>query len=170
MPTIGVAIAIPDPWASQLREHRVSWGDSQADAVPAHITLAPPTTVTAPVDSIDDHLAAVAHQHPPFPLRVRGTATFRPVSPVVFLALAEGISSCELLAADVLSGPLAQDREFPYHPHVTVAHHLEEQVLDRAYEALADFDCSFEVETFQLYVHGDDGVWRPLRDFKLTNC
>lgn len=168
MSTIGVAIAIPDPWASELREHRIALGDPHAEVVPAHVTLIPPTPITDVVAPIEDHLAEVSDRHPPFRLRLRGTATFRPVSPVVFLSLAEGISRCEQLAADVLCGPLAQQRDFPYHPHVTVAHHVEEAVLDRAYEQLADFDCAFDVETFQLFVHGDDGVWRPLQDYKLS--
>jgi 2'-5' RNA ligase len=165
--TIGVAIAIPEPWASQLREHRLAFGDPRAHAVPAHVTLMPPTPITEVVAPIEDHLAEVAERHAAFPLRLRGTATFRPVSPVVFLTLAEGISRCEQLAADVVCGPLAQKREFPYHPHVTVAHHLDEEALDRAFEELANFDCAFDVETFQLFVHGDDGVWRPLQDYKL---
>jgi 2'-5' RNA ligase len=165
--TIGVAIAIPDPWAGDLREHRLALGDPQANAVPAHVTLMPPTPITDVVAPIEDHLADVAARHQPFRLRLRGTATFRPVSPVVFLPLAEGISRCEQLAADVLCGPLAQERDFPYHPHVTVAHHMDEAILDRAYDELADFDCAFDVETFQLFVHGDDGIWRPLQDYKL---
>ena len=168
MSTIGVAIAIPEPWASELRDYRFAFGDRQAYAVPAHVTLLPPTPITEVVAPIEDHLAEVADRHAAFRLRLRGTATFRPVSPVVFLNLAEGISSCELLAADVVSGPLTQEREFPYHPHVTVAHHLTEAALDRAYEELADYDCAFDVETFQLFVHRDDGVWRPLQDYKLT--
>jgi hypothetical protein len=52
------------------------------------------------------------------------------------------------------SGPLQQELAFY---HVTVAHHLSD-ALDRAYEALADYDCSFDVSAFQLYVHGGDGV------------
>jgi 2'-5' RNA ligase len=117
---------------------------------------------------VSAHLREVASRHPVFSLRLRGTATFRPVSPVVFVNVTEGISECELLAQDVRSGPLAQDLAFPYHPHVTVAHHLSEEALDRAYEALADYDCAFDVRAFQLYVHGDDGVWRPDAAFTLA--
>ncbi len=167
MPTIGVAIAIPEPWADELRQHRIAFGDPHAADVPPHVTLVPPTKVPQTGEQLEDHLAAVASRHLAFRLRLRGTATFRPVSPVVFLSLAEGISSCELLAGDVLLGPLAQLRAFPYHPHVTVAHDLDDAALDHAFDTLAEFDCAFDVETFQLFVHGDDGVWRPLRDFKL---
>ncbi len=165
--TIGVAIAIPEPWAAELQQHRASFGDPQAGAIPTHITLVPPTDVTVDLDVVERHLATVAADRSPFPLRLRGTATFRPVSPVVFIAVSEGISACELLAGAARSGPLHQDLSFPYHPHVTVAHHLDEAALDHAYDALADFDCSFDVVDFHLYVHGDDGVWRPFRTFAL---
>lgn len=165
--TIGVAIAIPEPWAVELQQHRASFGDPQAGAIPTHITLVPPTEVGAALDDVEQHLAAVAVGRSPFRLRLRGTATFRPVSPVVFIAVSEGISACELLAGAARSGPLHQELAFPYHPHVTVAHHLDEDALDRAYDALADFDCSFDVVDFHLYVHGDDGVWRPSRTFVL---
>ena len=43
----------------------------------------------------------------------------------------------ERLAQAARSGPLEQELQFPYHPHVTVAHHLDESALDHAYETLA---------------------------------
>jgi len=168
VPTIGVAIPIPERWAGELQAHRASFGDPMAAAIPTHITLVPPTVVDGRLSDVEEHLADVAAAHAGFRLRLRGTATFRPVSPVVFIAVAEGISSCEMLAADARSGPLAQELRFPYHPHVTVAHHLSEEALDHAYEALADFDCVFDATEFQLYLHGDDAVWRPERTFKLV--
>lgn len=100
-------------------------------------------------------------------MRLRGTATFRPVSPVVFVALAEGISSCEVLAKDVRSGKLEQELHYPYHPHVTVAQHLDDAALDRAFMALADYECAFHVGSFQLFIHGNDAVWRTYREFAL---
>jgi 2'-5' RNA ligase len=166
--TIGVAIAIPEPYATELQTHRMSFGDAQAQGIPTHVTLVPPTQVDTSLDEVAAHLGEVAGKHSPFGLRLRGTATFRPVSPVVFVNVTEGISECELLAADVRQGPLEQELAYPYHPHVTVAHHLAEDALDRAYEALADYDCGFEVDAFHLFVHGDDGVWRPIADFTLA--
>ncbi len=168
MSTIGVAIAIPDPWATQLQAHRASFGDLRAKAIPTHVTLIPPTDVGDRLDAVSSHLARVAAAHDPFRLRLRGTATFRPVSPVVFVNVTEGISACELLAEDARQGPLEQNLSFPFHPHVTVAHHLDESTLDLAYETLADFDCAFDVDAFSLYVHEDDGVWRPRSLFRLA--
>jgi 2'-5' RNA ligase len=170
VPTIGVAIAVPEPYASELQTHRAMFGDPLAMAIPSHITLVPPTEVGADLAPVFDHLQVVAAKHSTFPLRLRGTATFRPVSPVVFIAVTEGISACEMLALDVRQGPLAQDLAFPYHPHVTVAHHLDEAALDEAYEALAEYTCAFDVDAFFLYLHGDDGVWRPEATFALQSA
>ena len=103
----------------------------------------------------------------PFRMRLRGTGTFRPVSPVVFVTVAEGISQCEALADAVRRGPLETDLLFPYHPHVTVAHHLDDDVMDAAFEELATFECSFDVDRFHLYVHDSELGWQTTREFPL---
>lgn len=167
VPTIGVAIAIPEPYATELQRHRASFGDPRATAIPTHITLVPPTVIEDEVEPIARHLGDVAARHGAFSMRIRGTATFRPVSPVVFISVTEGISACELLAQDVRRGPLAQALTFPYHPHVTIAHDVSDSALDQAYKTLADYDCSFVVGAFHLYVHGYDEVWRPIATFPL---
>lgn len=65
------------------------------------------------------------------------------------------------------SGPLAQDLRFHYHPHVTVAHEVPDDALDRAFTELARFEARFDVEAIWVYEHGDDGVWRPVEDHRL---
>ena len=168
MPTIGVAVAIPEPWATQLQDYRTSVGDTMAATIPTHITLVPPTEVTdAQFARIEEHLTVAAGATARFPVHLRGTGTFRPVSPVVFVSLVEGISRCEQLAAAVRTGPLAVDLAFPYHPHVTIAHHLSEAQLDQAFEELADFECEFEVHHFGLYVHDEERGWTPTHCFAL---
>lgn len=169
MPTIGVAIAIPGPWSEELQERRESFGDPLASSIPTHVTLVPPTMVADDdLADVQKHLDAVAAVRPPFVIHLRGTGTFRPVSPVVFVAMSEGISSCEVLAEDVRQGPLLQELRFPYHPHVTVAHDVDDDALDKAFESLKDFECRFLVDAFHLYVHGEDGVWRPERTYELA--
>ena len=100
-------------------------------------------------------------------MHLRGTGTFRPVSPVVFVAVAEGIAGCEQLAAAVRRGPLDVDLTFPYHPHVTVAHELDETVLDQVFDDLAGFECRFDVDAFHLYVHDEQHGWQPTDEFPL---
>ena len=164
--TIGVAISIPEPHGSQLQAYRQSYGDELAEAIPTHVTLLPPTVVqTVDLPDVDEHLRKVALAEQPFDVHLRGTGTFRPVSPVVFVQLARGIGDCERVEAQVRSGPLARELSFYYHPHVTVAHDLPEDVLDRAFTELAGYDARFPVWGFSLYEHGRDGVWRPQRDY-----
>src|SRR5687767_4597430 len=105
MPTIGVAVAIPEPWATELQDYRTSVGDAMAATIPTHITLVPPTEVSdEELEQVEKHLATAAAGVAPFRVHLRGTGTFRPVSPVLFVSLARGISSCEQLAAAVRRG------------------------------------------------------------------
>ena len=169
MPTIGVSIAIPAPHAEMLQCKRASFGDPLADSIPTHVTLLPPTEVDDDdLSAVVDHLDGVASQGHSFPMVLRGTGTFRPVSPVVFVQVSGGLAQCEQLEKAVRRGPLKRKLDFYYHPHVTVAHHVSEENLDRAFTELADFECTFDVGEFHLYEHGTDGVWRPVRSFSLN--
>ena len=169
MSTIGVAIAVPEPWGEQLRSYRSALGDPSAEGIPTHITLMPPFEIDdAQLPGIEQHLAEVAAHNSGFKLHLRGTGTFRPVSPVVFVVVVQGISNCEVLALSIRRGPLATQLQFPYHPHVTVAHDLEDHLLDKAFADLADFECQWQVDHFSLYVHEPTSGWRPTRDFALT--
>jgi len=167
--TIGVAIAVPDPWGAELQAYRAGLGDDTADGIPTHITLMPPYEVaTDDLPAVEDHLAQASAANRPFRIHLRGTGTFRPVSPVVFVTVAAGISACEQLAGAVRRGPLEVALRFPYHPHVTVAHHLEDDALDRAFAEKAGFECDFRVDRFSLYVHDLTTGWVPTRDFVLA--
>jgi 2'-5' RNA ligase len=90
------------------------------------------------------------------------------VSPVVFVTVVEGISACEQLAWALRRGPLSVELQFPYHPHVTIAHHLPDEALDRAFKELAGFECVFDAEAFCLYVHDEEEGWQPNREFPLV--
>ena len=169
MPTIGVSIAVPEPWGSRLQDFRVTNGDAQGSSIPTHITLVPPLEVAADeLSAVEHHLAEVARGSTAYRIHLRGSGTFRPVSPVVFVNLVEGISQTEQLAHDCRRGPLAVVLAYPYHPHVTVAHLVDEDRLDRAFEELQDFDCTFTVAEFHLYVHDADHGWKATHDFALA--
>lgn len=166
--TIGVAIAIPEPFGGLLQRWREHFGDPMAHAIPTHLTLLPPITIPdVELEKIDEHLCDAAAAQRPFPISLRGAATFRPVSPVVFVRVALGVGDCERLEQRVRSGPLDRPLQFPYHPHVTVAHDLPDTVLDAAFEALTGYSADFTVSGFSLYEHGRDGVWRPQRDYAM---
>ncbi|MFF8283692.1 2'-5' RNA ligase family protein [Streptomyces albus] len=166
--TLGVSLAVPEPYGTLLQARRASFGDAAAHGIPTHITLLPPTEVPASArPAIEAHLAGVALAGRAFPVRLSGTGTFRPLSPVVFVQVAEGGAACARLQERVRDpqGPLARELPFPYHPHVTVAHGIPEPAMDRAFEELADFECSWTAGGFALYEQGDDGVWQLKREF-----
>ncbi|MGL4743138.1 MAG: 2'-5' RNA ligase family protein [Dermatophilaceae bacterium] len=165
----GVAVTIPEPWGSELQRARKQFGDPVADAIPPHVTLLPPTSLEPDaLQAFNRHLESVAGSMPAFDVVLAGTGTFRPVSPVVFVQVSRGISHCEQLEKEVRSGPVERHLDFPYHPHVTVAHHLDDDALDRAFEQLAGFRCQFPVTGVELYQHDTDGVWRVVTSFPLA--
>jgi 2'-5' RNA ligase len=171
--TIGVSIAVPEPHGSLLQQRRAGFGDPAAARIPTHVTLLPPTGIDADLlPDVEDHLAWVASSGRSFPIRLGGTGTFRPLSPVVFVRLAEGGEACARLQELVrdASGPVCRELEFPYHPHVTVAHGISDAALDRAHEELAHYDASWSCTGFALYEQDADGTWRTLREFPFGAC
>jgi 2'-5' RNA ligase len=167
--TMGVAIAVPEPHGSRLREMRAAFGDSLARTVPSHVTLLPPLEID--VDDLDEvcaRLDKTAGTIPSFRVRLQGTGTFRPTSPVVYVRLGAGYVATGVLAGQLRQAVDAPRPAFPFHPHVTVAHHLDDASLDHADEALCDFACEFEVAEFALYLHDDATGWEPQRSFPLA--
>ncbi|MGV8977642.1 MAG: 2'-5' RNA ligase family protein [Cellulomonas sp.] len=166
---IGVAVTVPQPYSATLQAARGRIGDPAGPSIPPHITLLGPTAVElGDLVAVEQHLHEVASRHRPFVLRLRGTGTFRPVSPVVFVQVVEGIAGCEALERDIRTGPLEQALRFNYHPHVTVAHEVPDAALDLAFVELSLFDATFVVHAFHSYEYCEDEVWRPVRDFPLT--
>lgn len=165
--TIGVTVAIPSPHRETIDEVRALHSAQPLD-MPAHITILAPVDVDADaLPGVLAHLERVAARTSAFPVLLRGTGTFRPVSPVVFLALAQGISACEQLECDVRSGVLGVEVRFPYHPHVTLAHDVDEQSLDDAFGALSDYTVDMWISGMDL--HEYDGIrWRLLQTFPFT--
>ncbi|MGW4030089.1 2'-5' RNA ligase family protein [Streptomyces sp. NPDC004838] len=166
--TLGVSIAVPEPYGSLLQERRAGFGDPAAYGIPTHVTLLPPTEADPrALPAIEAHLAEVAAAGRPFPMRLAGTGTFRPVSPVVFVQVVEGAAACSRLQRRVRdeSGPLVRELQFSYHPHVTVAHCIPDEAMDRAYAELADFEAAWTCASFALYEQGPDAVWRKLHEY-----
>ena len=164
--TIGVVLDIPQPHGDFLRRRRGDFGDPLAAEIPPHITLLPPTPVPEDDDqAIQDHLAAVAAVTAPFSITLAGPGSFRPVSPVVFVKLEDGAEHCADLQRLLRTGPLKRSLDFDYHPHVTVAHHLSDEAMDRAEAELADYRVQFEATGLNFYEHDGDGVWQLRRRF-----
>lgn len=167
--TIGVTIEIPEPAAARIAEVRLQSGDPLAEVVRPHVTLLPPTSLDSRelVPALD-HLYRVFARTSPFSVLLRGTATFRPTTPVVYVPLHEGGRACAKLAAAVRSGPLDVPLAYPYYPHVTAAHNVPDEALDRAAEQLSDIDFAFVVSRVGLDVQRPDGSWSPHTTFEFS--
>lgn len=165
--TLGVTIELPADIRTQLDEARQRYG-THADDWPSHVTiLAPIEADDAVVVGVLDHLARVAARTRPIPMVLRGTGTFRPVSPVVFITVADGISGCEQLESAVRSGVLGVEARFPYHPHVTLAHGVSEELMDLAFNEMAGYESAFLAESMALH-ENVDGYWRVIAEFAFT--
>ncbi|KNC19781.1 2'-5' RNA ligase [Arthrobacter sp. RIT-PI-e] len=156
---MGVTITIPEPLAGALESWRASFGDPMATVVPPHITLIT-TTPASDWPAMAQHVRAVASRQHPFLVRLRSTGSFRPVSPVVYLKVDEGFDECVRLHEELQSGPLERAPEFPFHPHVTVAHDVSDAGMDAAEQQLETFRASFEVRSVGLYEQLPSGLWK----------
>ncbi|MDG4768050.1 2'-5' RNA ligase family protein [Solwaraspora sp. WMMD406] len=167
---IGVAVDVPQPWGELLTRRRAEAGDPAAQYFPAHVTLLSPTDIVADrLPQVEAHLAAVAATHPPYLLQLCGTGTFRPITEVVFVAVAAGFTECQMLASAIRAArELTLETRYGYHPHVTVAQDVSAAALDKVYDDLAGFEARFDVAAFTLFSHTGVGRWRPRREFALT--
>lgn len=84
-------------------------------------------------------------------ISLRGTGTFEPISPVVFLNVADGAHNCEQLHEQLLAGPLDHLLAFDFHPHLTIAHDLDAENMARAMAEMKDFSADFLVASIGLY-------------------
>ena len=158
--TIGVAIAVPEPWGEQLQDYRDGLGrrDRRGHPHAHHADAADrgrrgrrcrPSRSTSPRPSATNAgLPDPPARHRHLPAGLPGGV--RDASPRASPAASSWPPRCA-------AGRSTVDLQFPYHPHVTVAHHLADETLDRAFDELAGFECDFAVDQFSLYVH-DDGT------------
>ena len=164
--TVGVVLPVPAPHRERLDRYRTAVA-GHAPETPAHITLVPPTDVATPsLPAVIEHLGAVARGASPFDVLVRGTGTFRPITPVVYLDVVAGGNDCGRLATRAGSGPLTSPASFPYHPHVTLAHRLPDPELDAAMADWAHFEAGWQAASFTLYEYTAP-QWSAVRSFPL---
>ncbi|MFT4148163.1 MAG: 2'-5' RNA ligase family protein [Micrococcaceae bacterium] len=163
---VGVIIELPEPYYSEIKEYRWSFGDHMAHVVPPHVTLVSSTVLTS-LKLLKDHVAKVAAQFMPITLELHGTDTFRPEAPVVYLKVVRGYEQCKALAEALSRGLLKLEPEFPYHPHVTVAFKVSDEKLDEAQEMLKDYSVEFKVKELKVFEHQEEDIWHIVKEIPL---
>lgn len=156
--SVGVVIPLPEPLSSELRDVRASLGDPVAASIAPHITLVTGAVATDWA-AAREHVRRVAAQTLRFRVTLRGTATFKPVTDVVFLQVGEGFDECVALHRALQAGPLSSRVEFAFHPHLTIAHDLPGHQLDHALDSLSGYGAEFPVDRIGLFEHDADGLW-----------
>lgn len=143
-------ISLPDELAKQLDASRTRYAGQVSAIVPPHVTLVSGRAAGS-WEEAARHVRAVAAAGVPFKISLRGTGTFEPLSPVVFLNVVQGAQECTQLHRELLDGPVAHLLEFDFHPHLTIAHDLDDAQMARAQEEMAGFSADFEVSSIGLY-------------------
>ena len=162
---IGVAIGIPEPYGASCR----TGGNGSATRTPSASCRTSRccrrrSVATEALPEIEEHLRRVAATVRPFDIRLRGSATFLPVSPVVFVPLVAGIAECERLEVAVRSGPLQRTSGSRTTRMSRSPTTCPTAALERAYVELAPYDASFRVWGLTVFEQGPDQHWRPQRD------
>ncbi|MDA1359755.1 2'-5' RNA ligase family protein [Glycomyces luteolus] len=172
--TVGAIIAIPESWSGALQQARKDSGDPLAATVPPHLTLLAPTTLASDqLETLAEHLAIVADSMAAFTIALHGVSSFLPISPVAFVPVIDGGKDLAALAAGIRSGPVPLPQQFPFHPHVTVAHRVEPDGMERVCRSLMTFDATVPVDRFTLSISNcpptcPAASWMPWREFHLA--
>jgi 2'-5' RNA ligase len=162
---VGVVVPIPEPHAARLAGLRLAAGDPLG-AVPPHLTLLTGLPVTD-WNQIVEHVAAVAAGTEPTTLRFSGTATFRPLTPVVYCPLSVGERWCLKLHAALRAGPLAAPSAYPFVPHVTLGQGLDDAALDTLEASQAGVTWDLHADRVALYGDLGDADWKLRATFPL---
>jgi 2'-5' RNA ligase len=166
---LGVALLVPGPAAAEVDGLRRALGDGALGRIPAHLTLVPPVNV--PLERVPDALAvlrAAVAESPPLRLRLGPAATFHPVTPVVYLAVAGDVDRLVALRDRVFRAPLQRELTHPFVPHVTLADDMAPERIPAAVAALADACLDVTIDRLHLLREEPGRVWRPIADAPLA--
>lgn len=163
--TLGVVIPVPEPQRSVLRQWRREFGGVATEAIAPHITL-----VSGGYQESWEQAAAQvrrAAQHSArFRVQLGAARSFAPASQVVYLPLVAGAERCLELHQLLLEQQLVHQSQFDYHPHLTIAQNLSDQLLDAAQQRLAEAELGFEADRVQLF-DTRDGAWNLSEEISL---
>ena len=168
--TIGVAISIPPPWAPILDAARAGVRRPAGRVHPgARDAARPDRDRPRPRSTRSRRISPRSPRRTaPFAVHLRGTGTFRPVTEVVFVAVAAGHQRVRAARRRGPAGSADPGAALPVPP---ARDHRARRADRRARPGLRRArrlrGAVRRSTTSRFYVHGADGRWRPLRDFPL---
>lgn len=113
---------------TRLREELVAGCVAQS-----HVTILPPRALFADQQVLEESVATLSADYPPFLIKMPGLAVFRQTS-VIFAEITLGYDQLVEMHQALAQGPLAAQEPFEYHPHVTLAQGIPPEQLDEMLE------------------------------------
>lgn len=159
-----VALLFEAGLEAEVNGLRRALGSSQLQRIPPHITLVPPTNVSATDDaSVMRIVVDAAAVRAPFEVELGPPATFSDNRSVLFLSVRDGQAALEGVREELLKGPFADRREVgrEFVPHVTLYSGREPKEAETLLEALASFRESTTIGDIALLQQDELSSSRP---------
>ncbi len=138
----------------------------------AHVTLLPPRPVKVEPERVAAEIRQGVTDFPAFEITLGEVEVFQK-SHVIYISIAKGAHSLRELYRALNQKCVRYQGPFEYHPHITVAQHLEESEVAEALEiakrrwASYTGPRTFRVDTLALVQNQGENQWRDLADFPL---
>ncbi len=169
---LGVALLVPEPFATEIDGLRRACDDGALGRVPPHLTLVPPVNVRVEeVPVALRRLREAAAVTRPFTLRLGPPSTFLPATPTVHLAVGgrgPATSVLRTLRDAVFVPPLERELTHSFVPHVTLSDDMDPERIPAAIAALSGFVVEVRFDRVHLLEeqrHGDaHRRWVPVAD------
>ena len=167
---LGVVLPVPETAAPEIDGLRRALGDGALGRIPAHLTLVPPVNV--PVSNLEDAfslLHSAATDRAPIRATLGPPTTFWPVTPVVYLPVADDDLAAVTSVRDaVFRPPLSRPLTHDFVPHVTLADEVAPERIGPAVAALADYQVEVVFDRITILQEGAGHRWTPLFDAVLS--
>jgi len=106
--------------------------------LPAHLTILPPRCLQGSEISALETLEDVCSRAEPFEVILGDAETFVPVTPTVFVRVANGANHMQHLHDLLNTQALSAVEEWPYMPHLTIVKLSSEELAQKAYITARD--------------------------------
>ena len=164
---VSILAKVPD----ELAHYVLAWRDAQPeidDSGSVHITVMvspEPDNMGNVFESLRNALSGTGS----IPVTVGEPASFSPITAVSYLTIDEGADELIRLNAISEHAAGASASPFDYHPHITLAQHVPENVILRSLEHFAQIPerlKHFEIDTLRVYEF-DGQMWRGIGSIDL---
>lgn len=164
---LSIIARVPPPLAERIVRWRREYGMVGAVAESCHITLL--IAQDAAEEGKLGQLKAALAGHGAVEVVLGEPESFQPASPVTYLPLVRGADCFRYLHRRCVELLGKSESPFPYEPHLTLAHGLEEAALARSLRDFAGLDAQltgFRIEQLQAYRYTGE-TWQHLTDISL---